>query len=87
MSVSGDIMDRILNPFTDCFTPEVARNVANLRADSATQAQLDDLAKKANEGKLTPDEQALYDRFLDAFHFVTVVQSKAREYLRRQSSS
>ena len=34
MSTSSDVMDRVLDPFMDCFTPEVARNVANLRADA-----------------------------------------------------
>ena len=71
----------------DCFTPEVARKVANLRADSETQARIENLAEKANEGQLSPEEGAVYDCFLAAFHFVTIVQAKAREFLRRQTSS
>ncbi len=84
---SSDVMDRVLDPFMDCFTAEVARNVANLRADVETQARLDNLAQKANEGHLSPEERAIYDRFLEAYHFVTILQAKAREFLRRQTSS
>ena len=80
-------MDRVLDPVMGCFTPEVARNVANLRADPETQARLENLANKANEGQLSAEERAIYDRFLEAFHFVTVLQAKAREFLRRQTSS
>jgi hypothetical protein len=87
MSTSFDIMDRVLDPFMDCFTPEVARNVVDLRADAETQARLDSLAQKANEGQLSPEERAIYDRFLEAYNFVTILQAKAREYLRRQTAS
>jgi hypothetical protein len=85
MRESSDVIDRVLDPLMDCFTPEVARNVVNLRADTETQARLGDLAQKANDGQLTPQEEAIYDRFLEAFHFVTILQAKAREFLRRQN--
>ena len=70
-----------------CLTPEVASNVVQLRADDETQSRLESLAEKANEGQLSVEEQAIYDRYREAFHFVTILQSKAREFLRRQSSS
>jgi len=47
-----DVLDRVLDPFTRCLTREVARRIANLRADSATQTRVDELADKANEGQL-----------------------------------
>ena len=71
----------------DCFTPEVARKVVDLRADPETQARLEVLAQKANEGNLSAEDSAIYDSFLEAFHFVTIVQAKAREFLRKQASS
>jgi hypothetical protein len=87
MNTSTEVIDRVLDPFMDCLTPEVARNVANLRANAETQARLDSLAEKANEGRLSPEEQVVYDRFLEAYHFVTILQAKARECLRRQTAS
>jgi hypothetical protein len=87
MNISSDILDRVLEPFTECFTPEVARKVVDLRADAETQARLETLAEKANQGKLSPEDQVTYDRFREAFHFITVLQAKAREFLRRHESN
>ena len=86
-SSAGNVLDRILDPLTDCLTPEVAKRIADLRADFQTQARFDELADKANEGRLSDDERAEYDKFRDAFHFLTIVQAKARSFLDRQNGS
>ena len=77
----ADVLDRVLDPFADCLTPEVAERIVQLRADAETQARLDELADRANEGRLTPREKVEYDRYLEAFHFITVLQAKARRLL------
>lgn len=79
-----DVLDRVLEPFMECLTPEVAQRIVNLHADAPTQARVDELADKANEGQLSAKEKAEYDRYRDAFHFVTIVQAKARRLLERQ---
>lgn len=71
----------------DCLTPEAARRIVELRADPATQAKLDEFADKANEGLLTPEERAEYDRMLAAFHVITIMQAKARTLLDEQGNS
>lgn len=81
------VLDQVLDPFMECLTPEVARRIADLRADVRTQSRVDELADKANEGQLTPAEEREYDRYLEAFHFVTILQVKARTFLERQTSS
>ena len=86
-SSSTSVLDRVLDPFTECLTPEVARRIVDLRADAATQARLDQLADMANEGILSNDERAEYEKYLDAFHFVTILQAKARTFLDRQTAS
>ena len=54
---------KILDPVAQCFTPEVAKRVAELRADPAVQARIEELADKCNEGAITPEEMAdLADR-------------------------
>lgn len=78
-----DIVSSVLDPFTECLTPEAAKRIAAFQAAPATQSRLDDLAGKANEGLLTADEQVEYDRYRSVFHFVTILQSKARAYLKR----
>jgi hypothetical protein len=79
----SDIVNSVLDPFTECLNPEAAKRIATFQAAPATQSRLDGLADKANEGLLTADEQAEYDRYRSVFHFVTILQSKARAYLKR----
>ena len=57
-SVQTDVLDRVLDPFIHCLTPEVARRISNLRADPDMQARVDELAGKANEGRLNERERA-----------------------------
>ena len=85
-AASSDIISSVLDPFAECLTPESARRIAALRAAPATQARLNDLANKANEGQLTDAERADYDRFRSVFHFVTVLQSQARVFLQHHAA-
>lgn len=52
------VIDRLLDPLGECLTPESARRLLALKADSALQARVDYLAERCNEGLLTPEEQA-----------------------------
>ena len=79
-------LDRFLDPITEAFTPEVARRIAELRADDQLQAEIDVLRDKANAGTLTPDEEAAYKDFVDAVDLISIVQSKARRFLARCES-
>ena len=81
------LLEQVLDPFVDCLTPEAARRVVALRADPEVQARLDQLADRANEGLLTPDERAEYEKFLATFHMVTLLQSKARQLVSAQQAS
>ncbi len=74
-------LDRFLDPVTDAFTPDMARKVVDLRADAETQARIDVLRHKANEGSLTPDEDAEYKEFVEALDIISIIQSKARKFL------
>ena len=69
---------KILDPVAQCFTPEVAKRVAELRADPAVQARIDALATKCNEGIITPEEMAEYDAYIQAMDVVAVLQKQAR---------
>ncbi len=86
-SSAGNVLDRILDPLTECLTPEVAKKIADLEADVGTQARFDELADKANEGQLSDEERNEYDKFREAFHFLTIVQAKARSLLDRQNGA
>ena len=82
MSIQTTYLDRILDPVVEYFTPGVAHRLANLRADAETQSRLDTLAEKANEGRLTPDEDAEYKQAIDAIDLLAILQAKARDFLR-----
>jgi hypothetical protein len=85
MSTVTPYLDRILDPLAGCLTPEVARRLLDLRADAQTEGRLNDLAAKANEGTLTPLEDAEYKQMIDAIDLVAVLQAKARTLLKRGS--
>ena len=75
-------LDRFLEPVTEAFTPEFARHLVELRADDELQAEVDVLRQKANEGTLTSEEEAAYKDFVDAVDVISVLQSKARRFLK-----
>jgi hypothetical protein len=86
-SAETSYFDRILDLVADCFTPQVARRLAELRADPQTQSRLDLLAEKANEGQLTAEEDIEYKQSIDAIDVLAILQAKARAYLREHASS
>ena len=75
------LLDRVIEPFAECLTTSAARKIVALRADAEMQTRVDELADKANDGLLTDEERAEYDRYLAAFHFVTIMQVRARRLL------
>jgi hypothetical protein len=77
-----DILLRTLDPILECLTPDAARRIVELRAGPELQSRIDMLADRANEGVLTPEERAEYDQFIAAWHWITILQSKARQFLK-----
>lgn len=86
-TASSAVLDSLLDPVTECFTPEVARRIANLRAAPDVQARLDDLADKCSEGTLTADERGVYEAAVRAVNFIGVLQAKARTMLANKAPS
>lgn len=84
MSVTS-YLDRFLDPVTDAFTPEMAQAVVGLRADAEMQDRIEILRDKANEGTLTPAEEAEYKEFVEAVDIISIIQSKARKFLAKHS--
>jgi hypothetical protein len=75
-------LDRFLEPVTNALTPELASALVELRADPDLQAEVDELRRKANEGTLTELEDARYKDFVEAVDVISIIQSKARQFLR-----
>lgn len=79
--MNASLLDQIIEPFAECLTQEAARKIVAIRADEQLQQRVDALAHKANAGTLTETEQSEYDRYLAAFHFVTILQARARRFI------
>jgi hypothetical protein len=81
------MLDRILEPVGRALNAEAARTLAKLRLDRKTQGRLDRLARKCNEGRLTPAERAEYETYVSAIDFVAILQAKARARLARSKTA
>jgi hypothetical protein len=84
---SNDALDRLLDRLSECFTPAVARRVADFRADAETQARIEKLAGKCNEGELSESERREYESYARAIHMISILQSKARSLLAKNRKS
>lgn len=75
---SFPVIDELFDPVSRCLTPDVARNIAGLRATPSVQQKLDDFAEKSTEGTLTAAERAEYEACVRAINFISLLQMKAR---------
>ena len=85
-NMNTTVLDRFLRPFTECLTPEVAQRIVNLRLDAQSQARLDELATKANEGQLTDDERHEYEEFVEGIDLMGILKAQARTVLTQSLS-
>jgi hypothetical protein len=86
-TVATPTLDRILDPVGRALNPEAARSLVGLRLDKKAQAHIDRLARKCNEGKLTPKERSEYETYVSAIDFVAILQAKARVLLARSATA
>jgi hypothetical protein len=84
--LDNSALDRLFEPLAQCFTRDVAKRVADLRADASLQARIDELAAKANEGELTGAEDAEYKAYVEGIDMIGILQAKARAMLRHSSA-
>ena len=82
-TLDAPVLDRIFDPLSQILTPEVARKLVKFRFDSAAQKRIDKLARKCNEGELTSLERREYETYVQAIDFISILQAKARAFLKR----
>ncbi|WP_254511564.1 hypothetical protein [Anatilimnocola floriformis] len=82
--MSTNIAELFLEPIANCLTPEVAQRIVDTRVDPATQAHIDQLARKANSGTLTPSEHAEYAEIVEYIDLVAIFKAKARQRISKQ---
>ena len=75
------VLDEMLEPVSRSLGLKTARALAALRVRERTQARVEKLAEKCNEGQLTPDERAEYEAYVQASTLIGILQAKARRIL------
>jgi len=75
------ILDEMLEPVSRSFGLKTARSLVALRVSGRTQARVEKLAEKCNEGKLTSRERAEYEAYIQASTLIGLLQAKARRIL------
>jgi hypothetical protein len=83
---TASLLDKIFEPLGEALTPETAARFVAMRADDDVQRRIDELADKCTEGQLTEEERHEYDTYIRAIDFISIMQSKARQVLRRSGS-
>jgi hypothetical protein len=83
MNGLAPVLDRLLDPVAGILSPEVARKLAKLRSARATQAKIDKLARRCNQGELMEAERREYEAWVQAIDFIAILQAKARVSLKR----
>ena len=84
---TSNILDRFLDPVTECLTPEVAQKIAEIRVDPDLDERVRELGQKANDGTISPEEDAEYKRYIEVGGFLNVLKAKARFVLSRHAAS
>jgi hypothetical protein len=78
------ILDRLLGPLSETLSAEDVHRISSLPRDVAVDMRMDELADKANEGQLTPDERKEYELYIQASEFAAILLAKARGRLRHR---
>jgi len=83
----AEVLAGILEPVTASLNEEAARKLVGLRVNRDLQARVDVLARKCNEGELTPEERSEYESYVLAGNVVAILQAKARILLGQRDRS
>jgi hypothetical protein len=78
---SPPLLDALADSVAACLDAPSVRAIANLELDTRAKNRLDELADKANEGQLTPDERTEYETFISISDFIGLAQLRARTKL------
>ena len=79
------VLERFLGPVTESLNVEAARKLVRLKADAKTQARVDKLARKCNDGELSEDERSEYEWYITAGNLIALLQAKARLLLSKNA--
>lgn len=86
-SSEGAIFSRVLEPEQGTLPVAAAKALLAFGFSKADQDRMRELAAKAREGTLSPDEQAETNNYERVGHIISLMKSKANRSLKRRSAS
>ncbi len=81
------LLSGIVEPLSRGLTPASARDLLAVQPDQRVRRRLARLARKCDEGTLTPEERAEYQVYVDVGDFVALLQVRARRVIARQTGA
>lgn len=73
--------DSLLESAARCLDAESVRALGALQLTQADQSRLDLLAQKANDGRLSAEEEREYDRFIELGDIIATLRLKAERQM------
>ena len=83
-TATSSVLDQIVGPVVRNLNVDAARALLDIRASKAAARRMAVLARKCNEGELSPEERAEYETNVMASEFLALLQAKARALLARR---
>jgi hypothetical protein len=87
MSNEAEILSRVIAPEAPTLSPDTAKILLSFDFPKEDRDRMEQLAEKAREGTLTPEEQAEIDCYERVGHFLSLLRSKARLSLKQAPAS
>ncbi len=70
-------LDGLLDPLASSLDLSALRQIVEFQISADVQARVDYLARRANDGEITPDEDAEYESLIDGAESITILKLKA----------
>jgi hypothetical protein len=80
------ILDRLIDPQRPTLSRDAAESILRLEFKQEDPDRMNQLAEKAREGTLTPDERSEIENYERVGHFLSLMKSKARASLKTSYS-
>ena len=80
------VLNSLFDPAHPSFTKEGVQTLLALKSSEAEKARMEELADKANQGTLSPDEDREYETWVRAGALISLLQAKARLYQKKLAS-
>lgn len=84
---AATLLSGIVEPLSRSLTSASARELLAVRPDQRVRRRVARLARKCDDGALTPEERAEYQVYVEVGDFVALLQARARHVLARKTGA